>query len=107
MVKINTNLGVSVSLQNAPTPQPVMSTGQQQIVGKDKFEALADTLATINPTIKKLADQKLKERNEASFEEGKAKINGMTLDEAKKLIKMVFQMYSMAGLDMELINNMQ
>jgi hypothetical protein len=87
MAKINTNLGVSVSLQNAPTPQPVMSTGQQQIVGKDKFEALADTLATINPTIKKLADQKLKERNEASFEEGKAKINGMTLDEAREAHK--------------------
>ena len=60
MVKINTNLGVNVSLENAPTPQPIMNVGREQIVGKDKFEALADTLASINPKIKTLADAELK-----------------------------------------------
>ncbi len=90
MVKINTNLGVNVSLENAPTPQPIMNVGREQIVGKDKFEALADTLASINPKIKTLADAELKKRNEASFEEGRAKINGMTLEEAREAHKTGF-----------------
>ena len=60
MVKINTNLGVNVSLENAPTPQPIMNVGREQIVGKDKFGGLADTLASINPKIKTLQMQNLK-----------------------------------------------
>lgn len=87
MAKINTDLGINVSLQNAPTPNPIMNVAEERIVGKDKFEALADTLAQINPTIKQLADNKLKQENEKSFEEGQAKINGMTLDEARKAHK--------------------
>ena len=87
MVKINTNLGVSVNLENAPTPKPIMNVGGEKIVGKDKFGALADTLAQINPTIKKLADQDLKQKAETSLEEGQAKINGMTLEEAKEAHK--------------------
>ena len=87
MVKINTNLGVSVNLENAPAPKPIMNVGGEKIVGKDKFGALADTLAQINPTIKKLADQDLKQKAETSLEEGQAKINGMTLEEAKEAHK--------------------
>jgi len=82
--KINTNLGINVGLENAPTPQPITNVGSETIVGKDKFGALADTLAQINPTIRKLADSKMKEQNEKDFELGKAKINGMTLEEARK-----------------------
>lgn len=87
MAKINTDLGINVSLQNAPTPNPIMNVAEERIVGKGKFEALADTLAQINPTIKQLADNKLKQENEKSFEQGQAKINGMTLDEARKAHK--------------------
>jgi len=87
MAKINTDLGINVSLENAPTPNPIMNVGSEKIVGKDKFQALADTLASINPTIKQLADAKLKQRNEQSFEQGQAKINGMTLDEAREAHK--------------------
>jgi len=82
--KINTDLGINVGLENAPTPQPITNVGSERIVGKDKFGALADTLAQINPTIKKLADANMKEQNEKDFEQGKAKINGMTLEEARK-----------------------
>ena len=35
MVKINTNLGVSVNLENAPAPKPIMNVGEEKIVGKD------------------------------------------------------------------------
>jgi hypothetical protein len=83
MTKINTDIGVNVGLQNAPAPKPVMNVGSEKIVGKDKFSALADTLSQINPTIKKLADQQLKQEAEQDFEQGKAKINGMTLEEAR------------------------
>jgi len=82
--KINTDLGINVGLENAPTPQPITNVGSETILGKDKFEALADTLAQVNPTIRKLADSKMKEQNEKDFELGKAKINGMTLEEARK-----------------------
>ncbi len=82
--KINTDLGINVGLENAPTPQPITNVGSETIVGKDKFGALADTLAQVNPTIRKLADSKMKEQNEKDFELGKAKINGMTLEEARK-----------------------
>jgi len=82
--KINTDLGINVGLENAPTPQPITNVGSERIIGKDKFGALADTLAQINPTIKKLADANMKEQNEKDFEQGKAKINGMTLEEARK-----------------------
>lgn len=82
--KINTDLGINVGLENAPTPQPITNVGSERIIGKDKFGALADTLAQINPTIKKLADASMKEQNEKDFEQGKAKINGMTLEEARK-----------------------
>ena len=83
MAKINTDIGVNVSLQNAPAPKPVMNVGTSRVIGNDKFGALADTLAQINPAIKKLADQQLKEEAEQDFEKGKAKINGMTLEEAR------------------------
>lgn len=82
--KINTDLGINVGLENAPTPQPITNVGSERIISKDKFGALADTLAQINPTIKKLADASMKEQNEKDFEQGKAKINGMTLEEARK-----------------------
>jgi len=82
--KINTDLGINVGLENAPTPQPITNVGSETIVGKDKFEALANTLAQINPTIRKFADSKMKEQNEKDFELGRAKINGMTLEEARK-----------------------
>lgn len=87
MAKINTDIGVNVSLQNAPAPKPVMNVGTSRVIGNDKFGALADTLAQINPAIKKLADQQLKEEAEQDFEKGKAKINGMTLEEAREAHK--------------------
>tara|TARA_B100001059_G_scaffold156962_1_gene156487 strand:- start:2906 stop:4972 length:2067 start_codon:yes stop_codon:yes gene_type:complete len=90
MAKTNTDLGINVALENAPTPKPVMNVGQEKIVGKDPFGALSASLAKINPTIKKLADQNLKDQADKDFEQGKAEINGMTLDEAREAHKKGF-----------------
>lgn len=83
MAKINTDLNTNVQLENAPTPEAVSVGSGAQIVGKSGFEQLADTLASINPAIKALADKKFKEENEQKANEGAAKINGMTLEESK------------------------
>jgi len=83
MAKINTDLNTNVQLENAPTPEAVSVGSGAQIVGKSGFEQLADTLASINPAIKALADKKFKEQNEQKANEGAAKINGMTLEESK------------------------
>lgn len=90
MAKTNTDLGISVALENAPTPKPVMNVGQEKIVGKDTFGALAESLSKINPTIKKLADQNLKDQADKDYEQGRAEINGMTLDEAREAHKKGF-----------------
>ena len=83
MAKINTDLNTNVQLENAPTPEAVAVGSGSQIIGKSGFEQLADTLASINPAIRALADKDLKAKNEASANEGAAKINGMTLEESK------------------------
>lgn len=87
MAKINTDLNTNVQLENAPTPEAVAVGSGSQIIGKSGFEQLADTLASINPAIRALADKDLKQKNEASANEGAAKINGMTLEEAKNAHK--------------------
>ena len=51
MVKINTDLGVNVQLENAATPVDVPVGSGAQIVGKDKFGQLADTLAKAAGTV--------------------------------------------------------
>ena len=83
MAKINTDLNTNVQLENAPTPEAVSVGSGAQIVGKSGFDQLADTLASINPAIKALADKRFKEQNEQKANEGAAKINGMTLEESK------------------------
>lgn len=87
MVKINTDLNTNVQLENAPTPEAVSIGSGSRIVGKSGFEQLSDVLSSINPAIKALADKNLKQKNEASANEGAAKINGMTLEEAKNAHK--------------------
>lgn len=84
MVKINTDLGVSVGIENPQSTTNVSVGSGGRIVGKDRFGELADVLSQINPNIRTLADQKLKEDNSREAELGAAKINGMTLEEARK-----------------------
>lgn len=90
MAKINTDIGVNINLENAPVTKPILDVGSENIVGKDRFQALADTLAAINPTIKQLADKQLKQEAKQSFEQGQAQINGMTLDQARQAHKSGF-----------------
>jgi len=90
MAKINTDIGVNINLENAPVTKPILDVGSEKIVGKDRFQALADTLAAINPTIKQLADKQLKQEAKQSFEQGQAQINGMTLDQARQAHKSGF-----------------
>jgi len=90
MVKINTDLGVNVQLENAATPVDVPVGSGAQIVGKDKFGQLADTLAKINPKIQKLAQQNIERENLKEANLGAAKINGMTLEESRDAAKKGF-----------------
>lgn len=90
MVKINTDLGVNVQLENAATPVDVPVGSGAQIVGKDKFGQLADTLARINPKIQKLAQQNIERENLKEANLGAAKINGMTLEESRDAAKKGF-----------------
>ncbi len=90
MVKINTDLGVNIELENAPTPVDVPVGSGAQIVGKDKFGQLADTLARINPKIQKLAQQNIERENLKEANLGAAKINGMTLEESRDAAKKGF-----------------
>ena len=90
MVKINTDLGVNIELENAPTPVDVPVGSGAQIVGKDKFGQLADTLAKINPKIQKLAQQNIERENLKEANLGAAKINGMTLEESRDAAKKGF-----------------
>jgi hypothetical protein len=90
MAKINTDIGVNINLENAPVTKPILDVGSENIVGKDRFQALADTLAAINPTIKQLADKQLKQEAKQSLEQGQAQINGMTLDQARQAHKSGF-----------------
>lgn len=84
MAKINTDIGINVGIDNAPTPQDGnITTATSQIVGKNSMQELADIFATINPAIRDLTQKKIEEKAEKDFELGKAKINGMTLAEAE------------------------
>ena len=84
MVKINTDLGVNVEIENAPVPEAVGNVGSTpNIIGKSKFEQLADTFAKINPKLQKIVQRNLDEENLKQANLGAAKINGMTLEESK------------------------
>lgn len=91
MAKIETDIGINVGIDNAPTPQDGnITTATSQIVGKNSFQELADIFATINPAIRDLAQKNIEQKAEKDFELGKAKINGMTLAEAETAHKQGF-----------------
>ena len=91
MVKINTDLGVNVEIENAPVPEAVGNVGSTpNIIGKSKFEQLADTFAKINPKLQKIVQRNLDEENLKQANLGAAKINGMTLEESKLAAKKGF-----------------
>lgn len=84
MAKIDTSLGVNVSIQSAPSQVSVGSVRPQADATKSNVEKLANVLQNFNPTLAKLANKEFERRNKAQFEEGVMRVNNMTLDDARK-----------------------
>lgn len=84
MAKIDTSLGVNVSIQSAPSQVSVGSVRPQADATKSNVEKLANVLQNFNPTLAKLANKEFERRNKAQFEEGVMKVNNMTLEDARK-----------------------
>jgi translation initiation factor 2 beta subunit (eIF-2beta)/eIF-5 len=82
--RINTDLGINVSLTDAPDVKTVSITNPPKIEGKNNFELLADVLGQFNPKIQELAKKDLEREAQADLILGANQVNSMTLEEARK-----------------------
>lgn len=82
----DTDLGLNVKRQGSGETRSI-GYASQNVVGKSGIEELADALKSVNPAITAVAKKGITDKNEADFEQGKALINGITLDEARELNK--------------------
>ena len=82
--KINTDLGINVSLTDAPDVKTVAVTNIPLPTGKNDFEVLSDVLGQFNPKIQELAKKDLEREAEADYVLGANKVNSMTLEDARK-----------------------
>lgn len=60
--RINTDLGINVSLTDAPDIKTVAVTNPPLPTGKNEFEALADVLGQFNPKIQELVQKMLNKK---------------------------------------------
>lgn len=82
--RINTDLGINVSLTDAPDVKTVSITNPPKIEGKNNLEILSDALGQFNPKIQELAKKDLEREAEQDFVLGANQVNGMTLEDARK-----------------------
>ena len=82
--RINTDLGINVSLTDAPDVKTVSITNPPKIEGKNNFEVLADVLGQFNPKIQELAKKDLEREAQADLILGANQVNSMTLEDARK-----------------------
>jgi len=82
--RINTDLGINVSLTDAPDIKTVAVTTPPLPTGKNEFEALADVLGQFNPKIQELVQKDVKQKDLQDEILGANTVNSMTLDEARK-----------------------
>lgn len=85
---IDTSLGFSVSVEDAPKIGSIGYANYQVPKGDPTgLGQLAQALQNSSSKFYQLAVDKLKENNQAEFDLGKAKINGISLDEARQAHK--------------------
>ena len=82
--RINTDLGINVSLTDAPDVKTVSITNPPKIEGKNNLEVLADVLGQFNPKIQELAKKDLEREAQADLILGANQVNSMTLEDARK-----------------------
>jgi len=82
--RINTDLGVNVSLVDTPDVKTVRVGDVGNIVGKSSLEVLSDALGQFNPKIQELTKESLKTQAAENSILGANKVNNMTLEEARK-----------------------
>lgn len=85
----DTQLGLNVKRQGSGETKSI-GYAQQNTVGKSGVEQLADVLQSVNPAITGVAKKGITDKAEADFEQGKALINGITLEEARELNRQGF-----------------
>ena len=82
--RINTDLGINVSLTDAPDVKTVSITNPPKIEGKNNFEVLADVLGQFNPKIQELVKKDVQEKDLQDEILGANTVNGLTLEEARQ-----------------------
>lgn len=82
--RINTDLGINVSLTDAPDVKSVSITNPSLPTGKNDFEMLSDVLSQFNPKIQELVRKDVLQKDSQDEMLGANTVNGMTLDDARK-----------------------
>ena len=82
--RINTDLGINVSLTDAPDVKAVSITNPSLPTGKNDFEMLSDVLSQFNPRIQELVKKDVQQKDLQDEILGANTVNSMTLDEARK-----------------------
>lgn len=103
--RINTDLGINVSLTDAPDIKTLAVANLPAPTGKNNFELLSDALGQFNPKIQELVKKEVQRENLETEVLGANTVNQMTLDDARKAHQEGFPLSTMVGLELVLINS--
>lgn len=84
---IDTSLGFSVTVEDAPKIQSIGTANYQLPLGETGLSGVAKALKEVSPRFWEMANEKKKKEDQENFELGRAKINGITLEEARQAHK--------------------